>query len=168
MSPSIEQTDKTFLFYIKQKFQRLKSSYLTVMLLVDEIHLKRYFVITKGELLFDYKEGTIVGSSCNNVCNAAKSAFAFMISSVFSKYKDVVHLLLTCKISANDLNAMLKKIIMGLEDIGFKVIAVITDNNAINRKIRSYFVTPQNFLLFICTLVIIPNHYFFFLIQYIF
>ena len=43
MSPSIEQTDKTCLFYIKQKFQCLKSSNLTVMLLVDEIHLKRYF-----------------------------------------------------------------------------------------------------------------------------
>ena len=134
MSPSIEQTDKTFLFYIKQKFQCLKSSDLTVMLLIDEIHLKRYF---------DYKGGTIVGSSYNNVCNAVKSAFAFMISSVFSKYKDVVHLLPTCKISADDLNAMLKKIIIGLEDIGFKVIAVITDNNAINRKAMSYFVTPQ-------------------------
>ena len=125
MSPSIEQTDKTFLFYIKQKFQCLKLFDLTVMLLVDEIYLKRYF---------DYKGGTIVGSSCNNVCNAAKSAFAIMISSVFSKYKDVFHLLPTCKISVNDLNAMLKKIIIGLEDIGFKVIAAITDSNAINRK----------------------------------
>ena len=134
MSPSIEQTDKTFLFHIKQKFQCLKSSDLTVMLLVDKIHLKRYF---------DYKEGTIIGSSYYNVCNA-KSAFAFMISSVFSKYKDVFHLLPTCKISANDLNAMLKKVIIGLEDIGFR-----------------------NFLLFIRTLVIIPDHYFFFLIQYI-
>ena len=134
MSPSIEQTNKTFLFYIKQKFQCLKSSDLTVMLLVDEIHLKRYF---------DYKGGTIVGSSRNNVCNAAKSAFAFMISSVFSKYKDVFHLLPTCKISANDLNAMLKKIIIGSEDIGFKVIAVITDSNAINQKAMSYFFTPQ-------------------------
>ena len=158
MSPSIEQTDKTFLFYTKQKFQCLKSSDLTVMLLVDEIHLKRYF---------DYKGGTIVGSTHNNVCNAANSAFAFMISSVFSKYKDVVHLLPTCKISANDLNAMLKKIIIGLEDIGFKVIAVITDNNAINRKAMSYFVTPQKLS------IVYPhpcNHtrpFFFFLIQYI-
>ena len=83
------------------------------MLLVDEIHLKRYF---------DYKGGTIVDSSCNNVCNAEKSAFAFMISSVFSKYKDVFHLLPTCKISANDLNAMLKKIIIGSEDIRLKLL----------------------------------------------
>ena len=98
---------------------------MTVTLLMDEIHLKRYF---------DYKGGTIAGSSYNSICNAAKSAFACMISSVFSKYKDVVHLLLTCRMSASDLNVMLKKITVGLEDIGFRVIAVITDNNSINRK----------------------------------
>ena len=85
---------------------------MTVTLLVDEIHLKRYF---------DYKGRTIVGSSYNSVCNAGKSAFAFMISSVFFKYKDVVHLLPTCRMSASDLNVMLKKIIVGLEDIGFRV-----------------------------------------------
>ena len=44
--------------------------------------------------------------------------------------------------SASDLNVMLKKIIVGLEDIGFRVIAVITDNNSINRKVLSYFVSP--------------------------
>ena len=47
-----------------------------------------------------------------------------MISSVFSKYKDVVYLLPTCGMSASDLNVMLKKIIVGLEDIGFRVIAI--------------------------------------------
>ena len=84
--------------------QFLFLSDITVTLLVDEIYLKRYF---------DYKRGTIVGSSCNIVCNAAKSAFAFMINSVFSKYKDVFHLLLNCKMSASDLNVMLKKNIVG-------------------------------------------------------
>ena len=81
MNPSIEQTDRTFLFYIKQKFQFLFSPDMTVTLLVNEIHLKRYF---------DYKGRTIVGSSYNSVCNADKSAFAFMISSVFSKYNYII------------------------------------------------------------------------------
>ena len=84
MSPSVEQTDTTFLYYIKQKLQCLDPSDATVLLLVDEIHLKQYL---------DYKRDNIVGSSCNGVSNAAKSAFAFMISSIFSNYKDVVHLL---------------------------------------------------------------------------
>ena len=84
MSPSVEQTDKNFLFYIKQKFQILCANDTTVMLLVDEIHLKPFF---------DYKGGNIIGTSFNSLSTAAKSAFAFMISSVFSNYKDVVHLL---------------------------------------------------------------------------
>ena len=134
MSPAVEQTEKTFLFYIKQKFRILTSSDTTVMLLVDEIHLKSFF---------DYKGGTVVGSSFNNCTAAAKSAFAFMISSVFSNYKDVVHLLPTSKISAEDLHSVLKKIICGLENIGFKVIAAITDNNAINRKAMSQFAVPS-------------------------
>ena len=57
-----------------------------------------------------------------------------MISRVFSKYKDIVHLLPIFRMSTSDLNIMPKKIIVVLEDIGFKVIVVITDNNSINRK----------------------------------
>ena len=86
---------------------------MTVTFLVDEIHLQRYF---------DYKGGTIIGSLYNSVCNAGKSAFAFMISSVFSKYKDVVHLLPICRMSASDLNVMLKKIIVGLKDIDLELL----------------------------------------------
>ena len=102
-------------------------------MLVDEIYLKQYL---------DYKGGNIVGSSYNGVSNAAKSAFAFMISSIFSNYKDVVHLLPICKMTADELYIIIKKLVVGLESIGFKVIAVITDNNAINRKAMSKFVSP--------------------------
>ena len=51
MSPSVEQTDATFLYFIKQKLQCLDPSDATVLLLVDEIHLKQYL---------DYKGGNIV------------------------------------------------------------------------------------------------------------
>ena len=125
MSPSVEQKDKNFLFYIKQKFQSLCASATTVMLLVDEIHLKPFF---------DYKGGNIIGTSFNSLSTAAKSAFAFMISSVFSNYKDVVHLLPASKMLAEDIHVMSKKIALGLEGLGFRVICFITDNNAINRK----------------------------------
>ena len=50
----------------------------TVSLLIDEIHLKPYF---------DYI-GNIV-SLYDNSNEAVTSAFAFMLSSVFSQYKDV-------------------------------------------------------------------------------
>ena len=133
LSPSVEQTDTTFLYYIKQKFQCLDPSDATVLLLVDEIHLKKYF---------DYKGGNIIGSSYNSVSNATKSAFAFMISSIFSYYKDVVHFLPICKMAADELYIIIKKLVVGLESIGFKVIAVITDNNAKNPKAMTKFVSP--------------------------
>ena len=52
--------------------------------------------------VFYYKGSNVVGAA-NNSNEAAKSAFAFMISSIVSKYKDVVHVLPTCKINAVDL-----------------------------------------------------------------
>ena len=102
------------------------------MLLVDEIHLKAFF---------DYKGGNIVGSS-STCSKAAISAFAFMISSLFSKYKDVVNILPASKIAAKDLFIVPKKTIVGLETIGFRVIAVIMDNNAVNRKALSKCALP--------------------------
>ena len=98
------------MFYIKQKFRDLSSSDCTVMLLVDEIYLKSFF---------DYKGGNIVGTSFNCPSEAAKSALTFMISSVFSAYKDVVHVLPISKLIAGDLHAMMKKIVCGLENVGF-------------------------------------------------
>ena len=65
-----------------------------------------------------------------------------MIGSIFSNYKDVIHLLPTCKITADELYITIKKLVVGLESIGFKVIAAITDNNAINCKTMFKFVSP--------------------------
>ena len=66
--------------YIKNKFKLLVQKDTTVSLLVDEIHLKPYT---------DYKGGNIFGLSDNS--NEATSAFAFMLSSVFSQCNDGVH-----------------------------------------------------------------------------
>ena len=132
LSPSNEQSDETFLFYITQKFKALQACDKTVNLLIDEIHLSSFF---------DYKGGTIVGSAHDNI-NAATSAFAFMVTSIFSNYKDVVHVLPARKIDAQLLFEIIKKTINSLEKIGFRVISVITDNNAINRKAMSSYVSP--------------------------
>ena len=105
----------------------------TIILLVDEIHLKPYF---------DYKGGDVVGAAYNST-DAATSAFAFMISSVFSNYKDVAHVLPTRKMTAEALHCLLKKTLVGLESIGFTVIVVVTDNNTINTKAMSLFANPS-------------------------
>ena len=96
----------------------------TVSLIVDEIHLKLYF---------DHKGGNTVGlSDYSN--EAATSAFVFMLSSVFSQYKDVVHVIPTKYLKAESLFDIIKRIIISLEEIGFRVLSIITDNNAINKK----------------------------------
>ena len=84
--------------------------------------------------------GNIVGSLYNSVSKAAKFTFAFMISSMVSNSKDVVHLLPTCEMTADELYIIIKKLEVGLESIGFKVIAVIRENNAINCTAMSKFV----------------------------
>ena len=44
--------------------------------------------------------------------------------------------------TADELYIIIKKLVVGLECIGFKVIAVIADNNAINRNAMSKLVSP--------------------------
>lgn len=106
-------------------------------MMVDEIHIKAQM---------DYKGGNIVGAAFNST-EAATSAFLCMISSILSKVKDVVHILPVESMKAETLHDILKKVILGLEEMGFRVICVITDNNTI----ILFFVTHQ-----ICLLSILP------------
>ena len=101
MSSFIEQRDSTFLCYVKEKVNILQPNDKTVVLLVDEIHLQQFFY---------YKGGSVVWTASNSN-EAAKSAFAFMISSIVSKNKDAMHVLPTCKINAKDLFALIKRTI---------------------------------------------------------
>ena len=132
LNPALEQHDSNFLMYIKNKFKFLTQNDKTVTLMIDEIHIKQYF---------DYKGGNVVGSAFNTT-EAAKSAFVFMLSSLLSKFKDVVHILPTKTIDAESLFTVIKQVIIGIEKIGFTVICVLTDNNSINRKAMSYFHSP--------------------------
>jgi len=101
MSPLVEQHDSTFLCYVKEKVKILQTTDNHVGLLIDEIHLQQFF---------DYKGGNVVGAASNSK-EAAKSAFAFMITSILSIYKDVVHVLPTCKIDGKDLYALIQRTI---------------------------------------------------------
>ncbi|XP_064120877.1 uncharacterized protein LOC135225533 [Macrobrachium nipponense] len=132
LSPAVEQNARTFLLYVKNKFKYLSKSDITVTLMIDEIHIKPYY---------DYKGGSIVGSAYDRT-EAATSAFVFMINSLFSGFKDVVHILPAKSMTAGNLFTFIKQIIIGLENIGFRVICVLTDNNAINQKAMSHFSLP--------------------------
>lgn len=132
LNPKLEQYDKCFLMYAKEKFQFLNSDDIYVTLMIDEIHVKAFL---------DYKGGDILGMAYNN-SQAATSVYVFMIQSLKSKYKDVVHILPTRTLNAEILNNFMLKVIKGLEDIGFFVTCIITDNNYINKKSVSKFSSP--------------------------
>ena len=113
----------------------LKSCYHAIKriyLLVDEIHLKPYF---------DYKGGNIAGAAYNSE-QPANSAFVFMDTSLFLSLKDVVYIIPSTKMKSEVLYRLILKTITGLETIGFRVISVSTDNNAINSKAMSLFSSP--------------------------
>lgn len=118
--------------FAKQKIKFLDQQAKCVTLMIDEIHIKPYL---------DYKGRNVLGIAYN--CEqAATSAHVFMIQSLLSSYKDVVHILHVKTITAEALHNQIMKVIKGLESIGFQVVAVITDNNAINRKSMSFFAKP--------------------------
>ncbi|XP_054720810.1 uncharacterized protein LOC129230437 [Uloborus diversus] len=68
-----------------------------------------------------------------------------MVSSISSSMKDVVHIFPVRHIVAAQLFSLIKKIVLGLENIGFDVLGVVTDNNSINRKAMSSFSDPPKF-----------------------
>lgn len=131
-NPLVEQNDTNFLTHMKQKFNLLKKGDHIVSLMIDEIHVKPYL---------DYTGGTIIGSASNSD-HVATSAHVFMVQSLRSSFKEVVHILPVRTINAESLFSYVKKIIIGLHQIGFTVVCVVSDNNAINRKAMSYFSSP--------------------------
>lgn len=131
-NPNIEQHDVNFLMHVKQKFSLLKKEDHIVTLMLDEIHIKPYM---------DFSGGKILGSAYSSE-NTATSAHVFMIQSLRSTFKEVVHILPVCTIKAESLFNFIHRVVIGLHDIGFNVICVVSDNNAINRKAMSFFSSP--------------------------
>ena len=103
--------------------------------LIHSLIMLLFFFLLKPYI--DYKGGNIVGLS-DNSNEAATKTFAFILSSVFSQYKDVVHVMPTKSLKAENLFDIVKCIIFGLEAIDFQVLSFVTDNNAINKKAISF------------------------------
>lgn len=127
--PHIDEK-KTFLTYAQKIFKYLKDQDKYVSLFMDEIHIDPYL---------DYKGGNVVGAAINNNDSLATSAYTFMITSICSNFKEVVHIAPVSKINHQLLCSFLKTIITRLESIGYKVFCVLSDNNSINGKAMTNF-----------------------------
>ena len=97
---------------------------------------------------FDYKGGNIV-DLFDNSNETVTSSFAFILSSLFSQYKDLVHVMPTKCLQVENLFDIVKRIIISLKEIGFQVLSIITDDDTINKKAIYFFVVHQSFQLYI-------------------
>lgn len=129
LSDPIVEERQIFLKYAQNQFKFLNENENNMILLFDEIHIKPFL---------DYKAGNMVGIACNNTL-LATTAFVFMIVSVNSKFKEVVHISPVSKINHESLFNFIKSIILKLEQIGYKIFCVISDNNALNSKAMNNF-----------------------------
>lgn len=111
--------------YLKQKCQNMNERERNVILMIDEIHVANKMA---------YKEGKLEGSASNSSLTEASTAQVFMISSILSKYKDVVAIIPMKNMNANMLHGMLLKVLKMLHTTGYSVICVISDNNRVNRN----------------------------------
>ncbi|XP_072145131.1 uncharacterized protein [Dermacentor andersoni] len=132
LNPALEQQDFCFLNYAKTVLQAMAEHERTVTLMIDEIHLQTYC---------EYKAGFVTGSAANT-SNPTKTAYVFMLQSLLSSNKDVVYILPVAQIDAKAFQYFLLKITIDLESLGFKVLAVVSDNNAINVKTMTFFASP--------------------------
>ena len=139
-SPASEQENK---HYLRNRIKHLSERERIVILQLDEIHIKEKYEY-KGGKIVGCAENAAAGSVLNKKSNAtvlppvvipAKTIQAFFVSSAFGKFKDVVSLHPMKNTTGDDLYEVTKKVLNLVQECGFEVIVVISDNNAINRSL---------------------------------
>jgi hypothetical protein len=122
VSPNSELTNKNYLVNVSKPLTSLER---VVVLLVDEIYITARL---------DYRSKSIIGSAVNSPSNeVAKTVLTYMISSAFGNLKEVVKFVPVNKIKGTEVTEITKQIINFVQDCGFEVLCVITDNHSINR-----------------------------------
>ena len=111
--------------YLKSQFSHLGEHEKFVALKFDEIQIK-----SKVE----YRGGKLYGLAENREDELAHHIQAFMIKSISSNYSEMVRLTPVTRNNSDFLTLELKSIINDLESVGFKVVALTSDNASINRN----------------------------------
>ena len=114
--------------YLRQKAEMLKDHERHVILLLDEIYV---------EPKASYKGGCITGKASNSPLEEATTVQTFMISSVFSKNKDVAAMIPVKNLTTAYLKECTLPVINMLESVGYLVFCLISDNNRVNRNMCS-------------------------------
>lgn len=121
--------------YLKDIFDRLKPIERIISIAVDEIYL--------GQKV-EYRNGHISGfaetpleASVSTPAAVARTAQGFLMQSVCGPMKEILRLMPVAKQTAGELKDALLEVIKTVQDVGFEVVAVITDGNRLNQSMFS-------------------------------
>ncbi len=116
--------------YLTEKAKLLPEHERYVSLLLDEI-----YVTPK----VSYKAGTVEGFAENCDVSEATTVQAFMMSSILSSKKDIAALIPIKNLTATYLKELTLKVIVMVEQAGYKIVCLISDNNRINGNMFAAF-----------------------------
>lgn len=102
---------------------------------VDEIYLGQKIAYKNGRIS-GFSE-TPVGASVTTPAAVAKTAQAFLMQSVCGHTKEILRLMPVAKQTASELKDALLEGIKVVQEIGFEVVAVVTDDNRLNQSMFS-------------------------------
>ena len=108
--------------YLQYKLGLLDGVKKDLILMIDEVHIK-----PKAEFHLEYG---IHGIDAEQ--KVARTIIAFMVKSIFGSYKEVVKLVPKFQTTSFDLQLNAMKVIRKIEELGGRVVAMVTDNARIN------------------------------------
>jgi len=111
--------------YLHLRAAQLSERQRYVVLQLDEIHVNASSC---------YRAGSITGLAMNTDHDQAHSDQAFMISSLFDHFKDIVSLTPVKCLTSEQLMPMLIDVLNIVQNAGFIVVVVVSDNNQVNAK----------------------------------
>lgn len=115
--------------YLSKQFSFLEPHEKYVNLLMDEIYVKP-FISFKGDNILGVAENI----QASNSTEAATTVQVIMISSLLSNYTDVVGIYPIKRLDGEYSVGILDDVMILLHNIGFEVVDVISDNNAVNSR----------------------------------
>ena len=123
------------MLYLENQIKILEPHEKLVSLKIDEIHIQPQI---------SYSARRISGFAANKTDIAANQVQAFMISSLLSKYKDIVKLIPVKSNTAEFLHESTLQVINDLSRVGYQICCITGDNSRINRSCFQKFLSKSN------------------------
>ena len=109
--------------YLRERIKKLNERERMVNILFDEVYSARRCEYSNGKFYgYDTSDGT------------AKTVLCFMLTGVASSYKDIVCMVPLSTINANIINKWFWETVKAVTEVGFHVVASISDGYSANRK----------------------------------